>query len=332
MTDLVIARNPQTGEETWDVPLRGSLLLNHPLFNKGAAFPDDERRNLGLHGLLPPHVDTLECQVERAYEAYQRKDTDLERHIFLRALQDENEVLFYRLMHDYITEMMPIVYTPTVGDACLQFSHIYRHPRGLFIAYPERDAMDAILANAPHQDVEVIVVTDGERILGLGDQGTGGMGIPIGKLALYTLCGGIHPAKTLPVLLDVGTDNQELLDDPLYMGWRHPSHPNSRSQALPGNAILERLCLGAPSVFATSAEAEPPGQLVPRRSLGTRLFEISNRRFKPGKVSNPCRICSAETPFSPQIAAAARAFERLYRPGTGNCTSAKKSRPLKIEK
>lgn len=222
MIDFEIARDAQTGQETWSVPLKGPLLLNHPLFNKGTAFPEDERRELGLLGLLPPHVDDLNAQLERAYEAFKGKATDLERHIYLRALQDENEVLFYRLMQDYIGEMMPVVYTPTVGEACQRFSHIYRHPRGLFVAYPERDHIDALLANTPQRDVDVIVVTDGERILGLGDQGAGGMGIPIGKLALYTLCGGIHPARTLPVLLDAGTDNESLLNDPLYMGWRHP--------------------------------------------------------------------------------------------------------------
>jgi malate dehydrogenase (oxaloacetate-decarboxylating) len=222
MIDFKITRDPQTGGEIWTVPLRGPLLLNYPLFNKGPAFPEQERRELGLLGLLPPHVDTLETQVERAYEAFRAKPTDLERHIYLRALQDENEVLFYRLMQDYIGETMPVVYTPTVGEACQRFSHIYRHPRGLFIAYPEREHIDELLANTAQREVDVIVVTDGERILGLGDQGAGGMGIPIGKLALYTLCGGIHPARTLPVLLDVGTDNPDLLNDPLYMGWRHP--------------------------------------------------------------------------------------------------------------
>ncbi|MEW6039798.1 MAG: NAD-dependent malic enzyme [Pseudomonadota bacterium] len=222
MLDFEIIRDPQTGSETWRVPFKGPLLLNYPLFNKGTAFPEQERRELGLLGLLPPHVDSLDTQVARAYEAFRSKPTDLERHIYLRALQDENEVLFYRLMQDYIEETMPVVYTPTVGEACQRFSHIHRHPRGLFIAYPEREHIDELLANAPQRDVDVIVVTDGERILGLGDQGAGGMGIPIGKLALYTLCGGIHPARTLPVLLDLGTDNPDLLNDPLYMGWRHP--------------------------------------------------------------------------------------------------------------
>ncbi|HEV8540128.1 MAG TPA: NAD-dependent malic enzyme [Nitrospiraceae bacterium] len=221
MLELTITRDPRSGEAIWEVPISGQCLIDHPLFNKGTAFTEDERRELGLLGLLPPHVNTLDEQVARAYDAYRHKDSDIERHIYLRALQDENEILFYRLMQNHIAEMMPIIYTPTVGEACLQFSHIYRHPRGLFIAYPERNDMDAILANAAFRQVEVIVVTDGERILGLGDQGTGGMGIPIGKLSLYTLCGGIHPATTLPVLLDAGTNNQEALEDPLYLGWRH---------------------------------------------------------------------------------------------------------------
>ena len=163
----------------------------------------------------------LDEQVSRALSAYQVKATDLERHIYLRQLQDSNETLFYRLLLDHLAEMMPIVYTPTVGLACEQFSHIYRRPRGLFIAYPERDHIEEILENAASPQVEVIVVTDGERILGLGDQGVGGMGIPIGKLSLYTACGGIHPATTLPITLDVGTNNRERLDDPLYIGWRH---------------------------------------------------------------------------------------------------------------
>jgi len=203
-----------------DTP-RGMDLLDSPLLNKGTAFSDVERTEFGLHGLLPPHVETLDEQVVRAYEAYQRKDDDLERHIYLRALQDTNEVLFYRLLIDHIAEMTPIVYTPTVAQACEQFSHIYRRPRGLFISYPLRDSIGKLLRNRPNKDVDVIVVTDGERILGIGDQGAGGLGIPIGKLSLYTLIGGIHPARTLPIVLDVGTNNTERLNDPEYLGWRH---------------------------------------------------------------------------------------------------------------
>ncbi len=204
-----------------EVPVVGHLLLERPLLNKGTAFPEEERRELGLLGLLPPHEETLEEQAARAFEAFRAKPDDLERHIYLRQLQDTNETLFYRLLLDHLAEMMPVVYTPTVGLACERFSHIYRRPRGLFISYPERADIDAILENAASPRVEAIVVTDGERILGLGDQGAGGMGIPIGKLSLYTACGGIHPATTLPILLDVGTNNEERLRDPLYIGWRH---------------------------------------------------------------------------------------------------------------
>src|SRR5260221_6383510 len=203
-----------------DLP-RGADLLNTPLLNKGTAFTEEERTRFGLQGLLPPHVETLDEQVVRAYEAFQKKDNDLERHIYLRALQDTNEVLFYRLLVDHIEEMTPLVYTPTVATAIEQFSHIYRKARGLFIPYPLRDSIPQLLRNRPNKEVDVIVVTDGERILGLGDQGAGGMGISIGKLSLYTGCGGIHPATTLPIFLDVGTDNPERLSDPLYIGWRH---------------------------------------------------------------------------------------------------------------
>jgi malate dehydrogenase (oxaloacetate-decarboxylating) len=199
----------------------GTDLLNLPLLNKGTAFTEAERKQLGLEGLLPPHVETLDEQAVRAYEAYQRKGDDLERHIYLRALQDTNEVLFYRLLLDHIEEMTPMVYTPVVGLACQQFSHIYRKARGLFISYPLRDSIPALLRNRPNRDIDVIVVTDGERILGIGDQGAGGLGIPIGKLSLYSLIGGIRPERTLPIVLDVGTNNQERLNDPEYLGWRH---------------------------------------------------------------------------------------------------------------
>src|SRR5215510_11229986 len=199
----------------------GQEILNHPVLNKGTAFTDPERKRLGLDGLLPPLVETLDEQAVRAYEAYRRKDDDLERHIYLRALQDTNEVLFYRLLLDHIEEMTPIVYTPVVALACQQFSQIYRRPRGLFVSYPLRDSIPALLRNRPNPDVDVIVVTDGERILGIGDQGAGGLGIPIGKLSLYTLIGGIRPERTLPIELDVGTNNAERLEDPEYLGWRH---------------------------------------------------------------------------------------------------------------
>jgi len=200
---------------------RGMDLLNRQGLNKGTAFTDAERAALDLHGLLPPQVETLDQQSLRAYEAYRRKTDDLERHIYLRALQDTNEVLFYRLLLDHIDEMTPMVYTPVVALACQQFSHIYRRPRGLFISYPLRDAIPTLLHSRPNPEVDVIVVTDGERILGIGDQGAGGLGIPIGKLSLYTLVGGIRPERTLPIVLDVGTNNVERLKDPEYLGWRH---------------------------------------------------------------------------------------------------------------
>ncbi len=199
----------------------GVQVLEDPLTNKGTAFSEEERSGLGLRGLLPAVVETLEQQVLRRYQAYQEQSTDLARHINLRALQDTNETLFYRLVSDHIEEMLPILYTPTVGLACQRFSEIYRRPRGLFIAYPDRDRIAEILHNRPRPEVDVIVVTDGQRVLGLGDQGIGGMAIPIGKLSLYAALGGINPARTLPVLLDVGTDNAGLLDDPMYLGWRH---------------------------------------------------------------------------------------------------------------
>lgn len=201
--------------------LHGHALLETPSLNKGTAFTLVERQALGLDGLLPPAVETIEEQSFRAYKAYLRKPDDLERHIYLRQLQDTNEVLFYRLLLDHIEEMLPIVYTPVVAEACQEFSHIYRRPRGLIISYPLRDHIEGLLRNRPNKDVSVIVVTDGERILGIGDQGVGGLGIPIGKLSLYTLIGGVPPAQTLPIILDVGTNNEQRLADPEYLGWRH---------------------------------------------------------------------------------------------------------------
>lgn len=203
------------------IPYSGPSLLETPLLNKGSAFTERERESFNLTGLLPPRYETIEEQVERCYQQYTKFDEDLNKHIYLRAIHDNNETLFYRLVREHLEEMMPIIYTPTVGDACEQFSDIYRSSRGLFISYEERHQIDDILRNATKNSVKVIVVTDGERILGLGDQGIGGMGIPIGKLSLYTACGGISPAYTLPVMLDVGTNNEKLLNDPMYMGARH---------------------------------------------------------------------------------------------------------------
>lgn len=208
------------GEEWLNVPFRGRALLGHPLYNKGTAFDVHERRAFGLAGLLPNHVGTLAEQEQRAYEHITRKEHPLERYIGLAALQDRNEILFYRVLLKHLEEFLPIVYTPTVGEACRQFSHIFRRGRGLWITPDDRGNIAEVLENAVFRDVNLIVATDAERILGLGDLGAGGMGISIGKLALYTAGAGIHPARTLPVCLDVGTDNQELLDDPLYVGWR----------------------------------------------------------------------------------------------------------------
>ncbi len=204
------------------IPHSGPSLLETPLLNKGSAFTARERAAFNLTGLVPPRYETIEEQVERAYMQYSSFDETLNKHIYLRAIQDNNETLFYRLIQKHIDEMMPIIYTPTVGDACEQFSDIYRSSRGLFVSWEERHQLDDIVRNATKRKVKVIVVTDGERILGLGDQGIGGMGIPIGKLSLYTACGGISPAYTLPVMLDVGTNNEKLLNDPMYMGARHP--------------------------------------------------------------------------------------------------------------
>ncbi|UZL71173.1 NAD-dependent malic enzyme [Klebsiella pneumoniae] len=204
------------------IPYAGPVLLEFPLLNKGSAFSMEERSNFNLLGLLPEVVETIEEQAERAWIQYQGFKTEIDKHIYLRNIQDTNETLFYRLIGNHLEEMMPVIYTPTVGAACERFSEIYRRARGVFISYQNRHNLDDILQNVPNHNVKVIVVTDGERILGLGDQGIGGMGIPIGKLSLYTTCGGISPAYTLPIVLDVGTNNQQLLDDPLYMGWRHP--------------------------------------------------------------------------------------------------------------
>ncbi|CZH38501.1 NAD-dependent malic enzyme [Legionella pneumophila] len=204
------------------VTKRGMDLLRDPILNKGTAFSLQERDEFALHGLIPTTVETLEQQVIRCLDAYSAKEEPLEKHIYLRALQDRNEVLFYRFIIDNLVDILPIIYTPVVGQACEMFSHIYRQPRGVFLSYPERDKLDSIIQNiASTRSIKVIVVTDGERILGLGDQGAGGLGIPIGKLSLYTSCGGIHPSNTLPIILDVGTNNKERLDDPEYIGWRH---------------------------------------------------------------------------------------------------------------
>jgi len=205
-----------------ETALTGRRLLADSFLSKGSAFTDEERTTFGLHGLLPFHLSSLDEQLNRNYENFRACRTPLEKYVFLGSLQDRNEVLFYRLVQDHLAEMMPIIYTPTVGEACQQYSHIFRRARGLYIAYPHIDHIEAILDSYPAERIDAMVVTDGERILGLGDLGVGGMGIPVGKLALYTLCAGIHPLRTLPVFLDTGTNNDNLLRDPLYLGWRNP--------------------------------------------------------------------------------------------------------------
>ena len=212
--------DPATGQKYMSTPLKGKPLLLDPFTNKGTAFTARERDDLDLYGLIPPAISTIEQQLERVYENFQAKPTPLEKFIYLTSLQDRNETLFFRLVHEHIDEMLPIVYTPVVGEACQRYSHIYRRGRGLYVSYDQRDNIEQVLANSPTRNPAVIVVTDGERILGLGDQGAGGMGIPIGKLCLYTLCAGVSPYSTLPIMLDVGTDNEERLQDPLYLGLR----------------------------------------------------------------------------------------------------------------
>jgi malate dehydrogenase (oxaloacetate-decarboxylating) len=210
-----------TSGKACQVSLSGYDLINSPRLNKGTAFSDHERDVFDLHGLLPPHVGSLDEQIARRLQALRDQPKPFNKYSFLRDLQDTNETLFYALLLRNIEEMLPLVYTPTVGEGCQRFSEIWRKPRGLFLSYPNKDRIDQILNHPRHDDVKCIVVSDGERILGLGDQGAGGMGIPIGKMALYTALGGIHPEHCLPILLDVGTDNEDRLESPLYIGWRH---------------------------------------------------------------------------------------------------------------
>jgi malate dehydrogenase (oxaloacetate-decarboxylating) len=208
-------------QQALQVSLSGFNLINSPRLNKGTAFSEDERDAFDLHGLLPPHVGTLDEQIARRLHALDRQPTPFSKYAFLRDLQDTNETLFYALVVRNVEQMLPLVYTPTVGEGCQRFSEIWRKPRGLFLSYPDKHRIAQILNHSRYDDVKCIVVSDGERILGLGDQGAGGMGIPIGKMALYTALGGIHPENCLPILLDVGTNNQERLDDPIYIGWRN---------------------------------------------------------------------------------------------------------------
>src|SRR5215472_18947132 len=211
----------KAGAKNIQVALTGYDLINSPRLNKGTAFSDQERDLFGLHGLLPPHVGTLDEQVDRRMKALEQESTPFTKYSFLRDLQDTNETLFYALLVRNIEQMLPLVYTPTVGEGCQRFSEIWRKPRGLFLSYPNKERIHQILSHRRYDSVKCIVVSDGERILGLGDQGAGGMGIPIGKMALYTALGGIPPEHCLPILLDAGTDNEKLLQDPIYIGWQH---------------------------------------------------------------------------------------------------------------
>jgi malate dehydrogenase (oxaloacetate-decarboxylating)(NADP+) len=228
---------------------RGTALLRDPTLNKGTAFTEHERDARGLRGLLPPHVCSQEEQVERVLENFRRLDSDLSKYILLEGLYDRNERLFFRVMIECPDEMMPIVYTPTVGLACQHFGHIYRRPRGMFVSAADRGRMVQLMHNWPYKQAAMIVVTDGERILGLGDLGANGMGIPIGKLALYTACAGLHPRRCLPVMLDAGTNNDALLNDPLYLGLRQ--------RRLTGEAFDDLV-----EEFITAAEHVFPGIVV----------------------------------------------------------------------
>ncbi|MBX9706028.1 MAG: NAD-dependent malic enzyme, partial [Gammaproteobacteria bacterium] len=222
MLDFTVNKDSKTGTETITTSLAGKPLLSTPQLNKGTAFTYEERHAFNLLGKLPARIETLEEQVQRCYKQYSSYVTPLKRNVFLNELHDTNHVLFYRLLQQHLAEMLPTIYTPIVGTAVKEFSAEFRRPRGLYLSYQERDAMDEILDNRSNPEIDLIVVTDGEGVLGIGDQGIGGMDIPIAKLMVYTLCGGIDPTRTLPILLDVGTNNEALLNDPLYLGWRHP--------------------------------------------------------------------------------------------------------------
>jgi len=225
----------------------GINLLRDPTLNKGTAFTEEERKALGLEGLLPPYVNSLETQVIRVMENFHKKPTDLEKYIYLMSLQDRNETLFYRVVIEKIEEMMPIVYTPTVGQACQEYGHILRRPRGIFISTKDRGRVVDVLRNWPNKDVRIIVVTDGERILGLGDLGANGMGIPVGKLCLYTACAGIHPRLCLPVTIDVGTNNEELLNDVLYVGLRQ-----RRLRGEPYDDLVEEFIMAVQELYPSA--------------------------------------------------------------------------------
>ncbi|MEE9227314.1 MAG: NAD-dependent malic enzyme [Acidobacteriota bacterium] len=241
---MATEKNYQSDKYSRSSSPSGVEILHDPGRNKGTAFSEEERDAFGLRGLLPPAVCSQESQVQRVMENYKRKSNDLERFIHMISLQDRNETLFYRVVVDHLEEMMPIIYTPTVGMACQEFGHIFRRSRGLFITANDRGRVTQVIKNWPFRDVRVIVVTDGQRILGLGDLGANGMGISIGKLSLYTACAGVHPSHCLPVTLDVGTNNRELLDDPLYLGLRQ-----ERLQGEEYDSLVEEFVTSAQELF-----------------------------------------------------------------------------------
>jgi malate dehydrogenase (oxaloacetate-decarboxylating)(NADP+) len=261
------AKKPTTIRSNRALPHRGLDWLHNPVFNKGTAFTDAERDLLGLRGLLPPHVQTMEQQARRVMNNFRSKSSDLERYIQIVGLQDRNETLFYRVVMDNLEELMPIIYTPTVGKACQEYGHIFRRSRGLYISINDRGHVEDVLRNWPVREVKVIVVTDGERILGLGDLGAYGMGIPVGKLSLYTACAGIHPTQCLPVTIDVGTDNATLLADPLYIGLRQ-----KRMRGAEYDAFIEE--------FMQSVEKLFPGVLVQFEDFGNQNAFLLLERYR----------------------------------------------------
>ncbi|MGA2246995.1 MAG: NAD-dependent malic enzyme [Verrucomicrobiota bacterium] len=262
---MITSKKPKTARANRARPSKGVDWLHNPVFNKGTAFTEAERDLLGLRGLLPPHVQTMDEQVRRVMANFRSKSSDLERYIQIAGLQDRNETLFYRVVMDNLEELMPIIYTPTVGKACQEYGHIFRRSRGFYVSMNDRGQVEEMLRNWPTRDVKVIVVTDGERILGLGDLGAYGMGIPVGKLSLYTACAGIHPTQCMPVTIDVGTDNATLLTDPLYIGLRQ-----KRVRGGEYDAFIEEFMLAVDRLF--------PGVLVQFEDFGNQnAFRLLDR-------------------------------------------------------